>query len=192
MIEVNAHVPNGVCTKVLKVIKNNKGRKVRISSNWLPLFEFETGSQVIERSLGKGMGYTIELADLPLFTGKQIYGRTYKQRKSNPFETVAETSRQSLLDDALPEDTERVHIEFSARLITIRPIKNLFAQRLEKLLKCDQLKVFNSCSSGVDAYACKSVGFKPEHLLEWRPSERRDKQRDLSETGALTALENIK
>ncbi|MGR5347265.1 DNA cytosine methyltransferase [Vibrio mediterranei] len=191
---VQTFVPSGVTTKQLAVTRYADGRrKVQISSNWLPLYMFEKGTRVIEKAIGLGQGYTVEVADLCLFKCKQIYQRSYNKRRNNPFEVVSETSSKKVLDVALPPETTHVHVEFSEAKLTIRPMKNVFAERIARFLKTKKpFSVFSACSSGVDCSALEESEFKVDHLLEWRPPEARDKTTDKSETGAFVALENLR
>ncbi|MDD3465538.1 MAG: DNA cytosine methyltransferase [Campylobacterales bacterium] len=188
-----------IATKQLQLQNCSAGRKLVISTNWLPLFGFETGCSVREISLGKNKGLKIVLeaqnsanlcSDMP--KPKKVYSRAYKVRKNNPLETMLDIRSQKLLNEVFPEDTQKVHILFKFGEIIITPITNRQSQAISdfKHNKTNKFSTFLACSSGVDAVSLKKTGFEIETLLEFRPHEKRDKN-DLSETGALNALANI-
>jgi len=191
---VQVNVPGNLASKRLKVINpTGEGRrKIQISSNLLPLFGFEANTKVTERSLGLGKGYIIEPAEnFPLKNVKKIYSRTYKRRRNNPFETVSETTSKKVLDDSIPLSTLVVHVTLMQDRIIVKPMMNNAFERMSQILNAkDPLTVFAACTSGIDAHASVKAGFKITSLLELRPQESRDK-RDLTETGALTALANL-
>ena len=57
---LNINIPE-LATKQLRLQNCAAGRKLVISTNWLPLFGFETGCSVREISLGKNKGLKIVL-----------------------------------------------------------------------------------------------------------------------------------
>ncbi len=185
-----ANIPN-IATKQLKLQDCKAGKKIVISTNWLPLFGFEKDTKVVEELIGVGQGIKIRLAKRSDKRIKKVYSREYKGRKNNPFETLMDIRRQDLLEKAIPSDTEKVHVTFKYGVLTIVPITNKRARAIEKFKHSkNRLGTFLACSSGVDGFSLEKKGFTIETLLEYRPNEKRDKN-DLSETGALNALANI-
>lgn len=192
-VSISLNSPNRA-TKQLK-IKNLSGkRKVVISTNWLNLFDFQSGDAVVERSLGKGKGFVVErvydLFDAPIRT-KRVYERSYNKRRNNPAESLLETSSKRLLDESIPEDCESVHVTFTKGKVYVAPIKTLQARAIRNAKNAkDKLSAFAACTSGVDLFAMQKEGFSIHSVLEYRPQERRDKS-DLTETGAMNVLQNI-
>ncbi|MEZ8028361.1 DNA cytosine methyltransferase [Enterovibrio norvegicus] len=190
MISLDVNVPD-LASKRLKVTEyGNNRRKLQISSNLLPLFGFEKDQRVVERSLGNGKGFVIEPAMTIHNKPKKVYQRSYKSRKNNGLETVTETSRKDLLNDALG-NARYVHVTFRHGHITVKPVINKMAERIEKLLKSDDpYSIFAACTSGVDTHAATQEGWSITSILDRRPQESRDKT-DKSETGLMTALSNV-
>lgn len=178
-------------TKQLKLQNCSSGRKLVVSTNWLPLFGFEADSRVKEELISKGKGIRISLVDKEEANTKKVYTRQYKSRKNNPIETLLDIRSQRLINDAFPEDTENVHILFSYGEIVITPISNR-KNKATKQFKSSKNKfnTFLACSSGVDAVSLVRKGFSIETCLEYRSQEKRDKT-DLTETGALNVLANV-
>lgn len=182
-----------LATKQLKLQKCKNGRKLVISTNWLPLFGFERDIKVIEELIDINKGLRIKIAKPTDTKQKKVYTREYKTRRNNPLETMLDIRSQVLLNKAFPENTVKVHIIFKQNEILITPITNKQLDAIEKFKDSDEkLSTFLACSSGVDAKLLEEDGFKIETLLEYRPHEKRDKEKDFSETGALNALNNIK
>lgn len=195
-VEVSVNVPD-YATKQLAIQHFDGGakRKLVISTNWLRMFGFDEDAKYVEKSLGKGMGIVIELVDADSHKAKKVYTRTYKSRRNNPFwhkiETMLDLRSQSLLSEAIPANTEKVHIIFTHGKVYITPIDNKQAKRIEQVKSAeDALTAFAACSAGVDAYGLMEEGFTVQSVLEWRPPEKRDKT-DLTETGALNFVANI-
>ena len=178
-----------IATKQLKLQNCNTGKKLVVSTNWLPLFGFEAHARVKEESLGKEKGIRIILVDKDEKNSKKVYTREYKSRKNNPLETLLDIRSQKLLEESFPEDTETVHIQFTYGEILITPMNNKKAAAIKQFKKSNN-ECFLACSSGVDSISMVKKGFKIETLLEYRPHEKRDKI-DLTETGALNAITNI-
>lgn len=185
-LEIN--IPK-VATKQLKLQNCNTGRKLVVSTNWLPLFGFESNSRVKEHLIGKGKGIRISLVDKDETNSKKVYTRSYNSRRNNPLETMLDIRSQTLINDAFPEDTETVHIQFTYGEILITPMCNRKAAAIKQFKKSNN-ECFVACSSGVDAVSMVKKGFKIETLLEYRPNEKRDKN-DMTETGALNAIANV-
>ena len=186
--KLNINIPK-VATKQLKLQNCNAGRKLVVSTNWLVLFGFEAYSRVKEELIGKGKGIKITLVDKDESKTKKVYTREYKSRKNNPLETMLDIRSQTLINDAFPEDTQTVHIQFTYGEILITPMDNRKAAAIKQFKKSNN-ECFVACSSGVDAVYMVKKGFKIETLLEYRPNEKRDKN-DMSETGALNAIANV-
>ncbi|MFX4241093.1 DNA cytosine methyltransferase [Aliarcobacter butzleri] len=176
-------------TKQLKLQNCNAGKKLVVSTNWLPLFGFEANSKVKEELIGVGKGIKISLVDKDDTRAKKVYTREYKSRKNNPIETMLDIRSQTLINQAFPIDTEQVHIQFTYGEILITPMCNRKAAAIKQFKKSNN-ECFVACSSGVDAVSMVRKGFKIETLLEYRPNEKRDKT-DMTETGAINALVNV-
>lgn len=195
LIKVKVNAPSDVATKRLKITQYSNGekRKIQISSNLLELFKFPKGAKVIEESRGEGMGYTVRLAEpSDIFNRtKRIYSRTYKRLSSNPFELTYESTAKRILE-SIPKTCTHVHLIMTHGKMYITPVANLVAERIAKLLNAkDPLSIFSCCSSGVDGHAAASEGFTVNSQLEFRPMEARDKGKDYTESGILTALSNL-
>jgi len=189
-ITLNVNIPS-LITKQLKLQECANGKKLVVSTNWLPLFGFEKDTKVVEESLGEGKGIKVRLANKEDKRTKKVYSRTYHNRKNNPLETMLDIRGQKLIDTSFPKDTVNVHIVFKYGLITITPISDKKLEAIKKFKKNNDIfSTFLACSSGIDGVCLTKKGFKIETLLEYRPDEKRDK-RDFSETGALNALVNI-
>lgn len=178
-----------IATKQLKLQSCNAGKKLVVSTNWLPLFGFEANARVKEELIGIGKGIKVSLLEVNDTQGKKVYTREYKSRKNNPIETMLDMRSQTLINQAFPEDTETVHIQFTYGEILITPMCNRKASAIKQFKKSNN-ECFLACSSGVDAISMVKKGFKIETLLEYRPNEKRDKN-DMTETGAINALANV-
>lgn len=178
-----------IATKQLKLQSCNAGKKLVVSTNWLPLFGFEANARVKEELIGIGKGIKVSLLEANDTQGKKVYTREYKSRKNNPIETMLDMRSQTLINQAFPEDTQTVHIQFTYGEILITPVSNRKATAIKQFKKSNN-ECFLACSSGVDALSMVKKGFKIETLLEYRPNEKRDKN-DMTETGAINALANV-
>ena len=190
MAILDINIPSAA-TKKLKIQTTTTGRKLVVSTNWLPLFGFEANSLVTETVIGKDKGMVVSLA-FPdsVEKTKKVYSREYKSRKNNILETQLDIRSQSKLNLAFGE-ASTVHITFEYGKITIRPIEDRHAKRIAKAKNSKELfSAFVACSSGVDAASLHSNGFRIDSVLEFRPNEKRDK-RSMEETGMLAFLENI-
>lgn len=190
MIEATVYPPECMTKQLrLQPFENGQKRKIVISTNWLTLFGFDEEARYKEYSLGIGKGIVVKLENAP--GTKKVYTRTYKSRKNNPLETLLDIRSQQLLNESIPQSTEKVHIIFQWGKIYITPINNKQAERIEQVQNAeDAFTAFAACSSGVDALSLSQEGFSVQSVLEWRPPEKRDKARDLSETGMLNFLSN--
>lgn len=185
-------------SKQLALQRTSDGRrKLVVSTNWLPLFGFESNTRVVEKLIGDGgQGIVITpVEDLfNMSDTKKVYTRSYKTRRNNPIETMLDIRGQKLLDAAFPEGTERVHILFRDKEVRITPIRNKTAERIAQAVKSLQqgelMSAFSTCTAGIDAMGLAEEGFQLQSVLEWRPNEARDKQ-DLTETGALNVAANL-
>ena len=185
-VTATAHVPE-VITKELALIRAANHRKVRISTNFLPLMGFEFGCRHTREVLPDGQG--LRLAFDPAGPQK-VYQRRYPSRRNNPFETVVEIANQDVLAAAIPGCTERIHVTMRAGEILIRPLVNrTFAIRRDLARSVDPFSAMVAMTSGIDISVLRACGFNVSSVLEYRPHERRD-TRDLTETGMLTVLAN--
>lgn len=173
---VRVNVPE-IATKQIAFRHRGGKRVITVSSNLLSLFGFEKGDNVLEKSLGKDKGITVKRID-DLFTAgpiKKVYGRTYKQRRNNPFEHLLEISSQKLIEEAFPEGCSRVHVRFEQGRVTITPIMTIADKAKRNALHAEPLSVFAALTSGVDLHCLQKSGFSISAVLEWRPQEARDK-----------------
>ena len=181
-----------VISKRLAITEYADGRrKVQISSNMLDMIGLPAETKVVERVLDSG-GYIIERADAQMFCRKpkKVYQREYKNRRSNPFESVIETTSKAILS-SIPTSAKFVHITMLYGRVIVKSVVDKVAERLATFMTSRKPNsVFSACSSGIDAHAAQSVGFDIVSALDWRPNESRDKK-DLTETGMLSFLSNV-
>lgn len=187
-VQVQVNVPE-IATKQLKLRQVGQRRILTISSNFLQVFGFNKGDKVVERSLGAGKGLVIEPAQPGQVRAKQVYGRTYRNRRNNPFETLLEVSSQRLIEDAFPAGTTRVHVLFEQDRVTVTPIASVSERAQANAMAAEPGSTFAALTSGVDLTSMRKEGFSCSAILEFRPQEKRDKS-DLTETGVLTAMAN--
>lgn len=190
--KVKVHIPANGATKQLALQSTGKGRKLVVSSNWLPLFGFEKGIEVVEETLGVNKGMVVRLANKADIKRKRVYERVYNKRRNNPLETMMDIRSQKLLDTAFPTNTKKVHLTFEKGKVTIVPISDRQAARIEKAKNSkDLMSAFVAMTGGVDAYALHQEGFKISAAVEYRPQEKKDKLRDLTEVNAMNVLGNV-
>lgn len=188
MITAQAMVPN-IITKELGMGNIGGRRKVRLSTNFLPLMGFDAGVMHSVTPMGHLEGLSIKCS--PVGT-QRVYQRRYGNRRNNPFETLIEIGSQSILDQAIPAYTERVHIEMRRGEIVIRPLANrTFFIRKRLREERDPFAAMVAMTGGVDVRCLLGSGFSIDSILEYRPPEARD-ARDLTETGALNVLANAR
>ncbi len=190
-------IPSEKATKQLKfkTLSGNK-RKIVISSNWLTIMNFNPDDRFVEKSLGPNKGMVInkvqDLFDEQVGKTKKVHVRSYPKRKNNPLETLLEVASQKIIDESFPQDCEKLHVIFESNRITILPISNFQAEAIANATQESRYDVFAACTSGVDLYSMENThGFRIHSCLEWRPQEKRNKDQDLTETGALTVLRNL-
>lgn len=187
-IIASANIPE-VITKELSLARVEDRRKIRLSTNFLPLMGFQSGTR-----------HSVEV--LPRFEGirlrfdtngpQKVYQREYKTRRNNPFESVIEIGSQNVLDAAIPGYTERLHFTMRHGDIIIRPLANrTFSIRNNLAKLSDPFNAMVAMTSGIDVRCLRDTGFSIEAVLEYRPNEARD-NRDLSESGMLTVLANAR
>jgi DNA (cytosine-5)-methyltransferase 1 len=188
MIEAVANTPEMV-SKELKISRCGDRRKIRLSTNFLPLMGFETGVRHDVQPMGSLQGLMLKFNAQG---SQQVYSRRYASRRNNPFESVIEIQSQSLLDAGIPAYTERVHFAIRRGEIVIRPMPN-HTFSIRKGLKdlSNPYTALVAMTGGVDVRCLQDVGFTIDSILEYRPPEARD-TRDLSETGAINVLANCK
>lgn len=191
-VNLSIYPPSKMATKQLALQHCSDGRrKIRVSTNWLPLFGFEKGTEVVEELIGEGKGLVVRWAKETDKKTKKVYQRSYPTRRNNPIETQLDIQSQTLLDKAIPADAEFVHVTFTKGRATIVPVTRRQARRIQKAKEAkDLMSAFVACSSGVDMHSLHETGFRIDTLLEYRPNEKRDKK-DLTETGALNAIANV-
>jgi DNA (cytosine-5)-methyltransferase 1 len=181
------YVPDTI-TKELKIITTPEGkRKIRLSSNFLPLLGFEHGTRHSVDPIGNMTGLRLEFAE----NGRQkVYQRRYNSRRNNPLETVVEIGSQALLNSSIPSYTERLHFTMTHGRITVRPLPNhTFSIRRRLRDEINPFMAMVGLTSGVDMRCLIDCGFTIDSVLERRPEEMRD-TRDMTETGALNAIAN--
>lgn len=164
-------------------------RRLRFSSNFLPLAGFTAGTRFEAKSLGFGKG--VELRFAPQGSQK-IHLRSYGRRQANPLETQIDVQSQSLIDDAIPAYTEACRWAIHHGRITITPLKNrvfTIGRSMKKRPLAERFEAFVGMTSGVDIRLMEEHGFTVRGVLEYRPNEARDTS-DRTETGALNALAN--
>jgi DNA (cytosine-5)-methyltransferase 1 len=188
MIEAVANAPE-LISKELKVSRCGDRRKIRLSTNFLPVMGFDAGVRHDVQPMGVLEGLMLKFNAAG---SQQVYSRRYASRRNNPFEAVVEIQSQSVLDAAIPSYTERVHFAIRRGEIVIRPLPN-HTFSIRKGLKdlSDPFTALVAMTGGVDVRCLSDVGFTIDSILEYRPPEARD-TRDLSETGALNVLANCK
>lgn len=189
-VNLKLNIPEAT-TKQLRLQSCSAGRKLVVSTNFLPLFGFESDSKVVEELIGHHKGIKIRLATPSDTKVKKVYTRTYATRKNNALETQLDMRSQKLLNDAFAQDIKSVHILFRHGEILITPITDKKAQALKKFKNSKTpLSTFLAASSGVDGYSLSKQGFSISTLLEFRPQEKRDKQ-NFTESGCVNALANF-
>ncbi|WP_286241141.1 hypothetical protein [Neptuniibacter halophilus] len=132
---LSAHKPE-IVTKNLALNHANGNRKVRISSNFLRLMGFEPGQRLTTIAHDRLLdGFTI----VPDQAGaQQVYSRTYnRQRTNKPLEALVEFGGQKLLNDCIPQYTERFHAEMRQGQIIIKPLANRVHAIHTRLRKSD-------------------------------------------------------
>lgn len=188
MITAQAMVPK-IITKELGMGNVGGRRKVRLSTNFLPLMGFDAGVIHSVTPLGRMEGLSVKCS--PAGT-QRVYQRRYVSRRNNPFETLIEIGSQSILNQAIPSYTERVHVEMRPGEIFIRPLANKTFMIRKRLREAsDPFAVMVAMTGGVDVRCLADSGFSIDSILEYRPPEARD-VRDLTETGALNVLANAR
>lgn len=184
---LNFSIPS-LITKDLKLGQTpTGGKRIRLSSNFLNLMGFESGTRTTISPSGQlnGLQITTDMA------GKtKIYSRTYTQRKNNPIESLIDIQNQKLIGDCIPSYAERVHISMRHGNINIIPLANeSFSIRRKLSQATNYFESFVAMTAGVDVRCLVDAGFNIQGVLEYRPQEARDKN-DLTETGALNVLAN--
>jgi len=184
---LNFSIPS-LITKDLKLGQTpTGGKRIRLSSNFLNLMGFESGTRTTISPIGQlnGIQITTDVAGK-----KKIYSRTYNQRKNNPIESLIDIQNQKLISDSIPCYAERVHIAMRHGNINITPLANeSFSIRRKLAHAANPFESFVAMTSGVDIKCMIETGFTIQGVLEYRPQEARDKN-DLTETGALNVLAN--
>ena len=177
-------------TKALKLSTLPNGlRRIRLSTNFLPLMGFNAGIRTQVHDLGVNQGLEVKFD--PKGSSK-VYTRSYTQRKNNPLETQLDIQNQTLIERAFPSDADRLHFLMREGSIIIKPLFNSTFSIRKKLKQAEnKFSSFVALTGGVDMACIQEAGFSVTSMLEYRPQEKRDKQ-DLTETGALNAITNTK
>lgn len=110
-----------MATKTLKlqsVSKKTNARKLVISTNWLDVFGFNKGTDVIEDVVGRNQGIEVLKASISDTKTKKVYSRSYKNRGD---ETQMDIRSQAKLNMGLGDAVE-AHIVFTKNKLSISPI----------------------------------------------------------------------
>lgn len=184
----NFHVPSTVTKQLALNVVGNR-RKVRISSNFLPLMGFAPGQRLITVPSLDG-GFSVRAAN---DGNLQVYKRSYssRQRSNNPHEAVVEFASQSLMT-TFPPGAERFHVKMRNGHIKITPVPNRVFSIRKRYQGHDPLRALVAMTGGVDIHCMESAGIKTDVVLEYRPNEARDiaAGRSLNEVHALNTLRN--
>jgi len=182
------HAPQ-VATKNLKFNSTmSKPRKVRVSTNLLPLMGFEEGMRIAVKSRKPLDGFEV----VPFLDGgHKVHSRTYKagKRINNPLETLVEFGSQSMINRQFPKNCERFHLEMKNQRMIFRPLVNRSANILHRFKKANPFNTFVGLTGGVDIHCLESMGFNVDVALEFRPPEKRDRD-DKTEVNLMNCLRN--
>ncbi|HGK7311096.1 DNA cytosine methyltransferase [Aeromonas caviae] len=179
-------------TKQLAFNRVGDRRKVRLSTNFLPVMGFQPGQGLNVRPLGYQRGFAVELAGGEKAT-HQVHQRRYSSRSlNNPLESLVEFSSQHMLDQCFPRHTERFHVEMRPGRVVFSPLANRAFSIINKFKRSSPWRAFVGLTGGVDIHVMESLGWTAEIVLEHRPMESRDRAagRNLSEVHALNVLHN--
>lgn len=187
-VDVNVFVPEVITKQLKQSVLPSGHKRIRLSSNFLPLLGFNPGVRTHVEALGVNEGIKISY-DAQGAT--KVYQRTYTQRKNNPLEAQLDIQNQSIINYAIPDFSDKLHFTMQKGSIIIKPLYQstlLIRNRIKNA--ANKLNSFVAMSAGVDCACLQAAGFAIQSLLEYRPKEKRDNQ-DLSETGALNAISNV-
>jgi DNA (cytosine-5)-methyltransferase 1 len=181
------NVPN-ILTKQLGMNVVGDRQKVRLSSNFLPMFGFEADQRVTAVPSLDG-GFKVRLSE----KGEQkVYQRKYNRKRTNkPFEAVVEFTRKELLS-TFPPGCERTHVTMRNGELKFTPMPNRTAAIIRRFKGHNPLNALAAMTGGVDIHVMESLGINVDACIEWRPNEARDVAagRDLTEVNALNCLRN--
>ena len=126
--------PIELASKTLKLQKVSKGsdsRKLVISTDWFPLFNFNIGDLVEEVVLGENQGFVANRVFAMVAGAKKMYYRRYKNR-GNKLEPQMDIRHQSNLNKSLG-NVDYAHITFTMNQITVKPVqaRNVLAKTLD-------------------------------------------------------------
>lgn len=180
------HEPATFTTKQRIVVSAGR-RRARLSTNRLGLAGFGSGTR-IRISRHGASGFSISPAK-DTEAGFTVSSRSYQSGRR---ETVLELSNAEAVGPALLNPAfDELRYCVSAGRIVVEPVLNHgFHIRRTFQTSAIQNALFVGMSSGIDAACAQAAGFDPHWLWEWRPPERRDGPRDLSDSGVKTALAN--
>lgn len=182
------HAPELV-TKQLKLNCVGDRRKVRLSSNFLPLMGFQPETRVSVSVLKDG-GFQVS----PDPAGEhKVHLRRYRRgRSNNPLETVVEFASQSLIRGTFPPGVDQFHIQMRKNQLQFRPVPNRVFNIRQQFSGRDPLRALVALTGGVDVHCLEQLGFKTDIIVEHRPTEARDRaqRRYINEVHALNCLRN--
>lgn len=177
-----------VVTKNLKFNIVGGRKKVRVSSNFLPIMGFQPGDRITPVPMMDG-GFKVVRDE----TGAlKVHQRAYRRgRCNNPLEAVIELASQELISKTMPAGTERFHLRMRNGQLRICPVPNRVFNIKRKFCGHDPYKAMVALTGGVDVHCLASLGFKTDVIVEYRPEEKRDKGKSgLQEVHALNVLRN--
>lgn len=177
------NVPD-IVTKQLKFSQSGESRKIRVSSNFLRMYGFEAGKRIVTRHIHNGVSVKFDA------TGSQkIYERTYKHRRNAPTETVLELASKEIMSQ-FPSYMPRYHVTMKHGEIILKGIVDrAFSARNALRSLANPATMVAAMTSGVDIHSAQALGFTVKAVIEYRPTEMRDKT-DKTEVGCLTAAAN--
>lgn len=182
-----------VATKQLAFNIVNGRRKVRLSTNFLALMDFQADMPLVAQPVGEGKGFFVQPSS-GTDPSHKVYSRGYNRsgRSNNPLELVMEFGGQQFIDSCFPKHIERFHVEMRPGQVMFSPIPNRVFNIINKLKRSTSLSVMTALTGGVDVYAMEKLGWKADVILEYRPPEARDlkSKRNLSEVHALNTWYN--
>lgn len=173
-----------VATKQLKIATAGDVRKLRVSSNLLPMFGFNAGQRIGINKISNGVEITFDDA------GRQkIYERKYNSRRNSPCEAILELKNAEVMAQ-FPKHVSRFSVEMRHGNVKLRQLLDrAFSARKALRQLANPTTMFAALTSGVDIHAAQQLGFDIAGIVELRKQEARDRT-DLTETGVLTAVAN--
>jgi len=183
---LSLNIPSLITKELAITRKTNSDRRIRLSTNFLPLMGFTPGIRTEHKALGQGKGFSIK------FNAEgqtKVYERKYTTRRNNPTEAIIDIQNQSLIRESIPSYTERLHFAMHRGEIIVTPLANRAFHIRKGVREADVRNAFVSMTSGVDCRSIEDNGFNIHSIIEYRPNEARDKT-NMTETGAMNILAN--